>query len=215
MTGLGTGIEIVAALERCFAEQENAVAAWHDKTPANAGEAAAPAGGDTTLTGLILAQHFMNFSLWHIEDEARQDDVDDGVIAACKRRIDRFNQVRNDYMEKVDDWLLRALTPLLPAEARLRHNTESLGMAVDRLSILALKIYHMREQSERRDADEEHRRKCREKLAVLVEQRQDLALAVKDLIGEYLAGTKSPKLYYQFKMYNDPTLNPKLYGRKL
>lgn len=105
------------------------------------------------------------------------------------------------------------LSPLLPASPAPHINTESLGMAIDRLSILSLKIWHMDEQVRRTDVTPEHIASCEKKLAVLKEQRADLSLAVKHLVTEFVEGAKTPKLYFQFKMYNDPTLNPELYGK--
>jgi hypothetical protein len=140
--------------------------------------------------------------------------VDDAVIADCKRKIDALNQKRNDAVEAVDRCLVSILEPLLPKSASLRQNTETAGMAVDRLSILALKIYHMEEQTRRRDASAEHIKACSGKLDVLNRQRRDLAGAVLELMTDYAQGNKVPVLYSQFKMYNDPTLNPALYSKK-
>lgn len=209
-TVAGIPADMEAILGSCFEAQTEATARWHAETPA-----APEAGGEAspeTLRALVLQQHLMNFSLWHVEDVARRRDVDDTVIAECKREIDGYNQRRNDLMEKVDACLLALLAPYLPADAAPRHNTESLGMAIDRLSILSLKIFHMHEQTERTDADATHIARCREKLAVLHEQRDDLAWAVHELVGDFVAGRKRPKVYFQFKMYNDPSLNPELYA---
>jgi hypothetical protein len=162
---------------------------------------------------LVLVQHFYNFSLWHIEDEARRTDVDDAVIADYKRTIDGLDQKRSDALEAVDKCLMSILKPLLPKNATLRQNTETVGMAVNRMSILALKIYHMEEQTRRRDVNAEHIRICSGKLDILNRQRRDLARAVLELIVDYAAGVKAPALYSQFKMYNDPALNPALYGK--
>ncbi len=207
--------ELEALLLECFAAQSDAVAAWHRKEPGLEEETPRPAGpfAPDLLRALSRCQHLMNYRLWHVEDTARRRDVDDAVIADCKRRIDGYNQRRNDFMEKVDECLVRMLAaPALAAGQRPRHNTESLGMAVDRLSILALKLYHMEEQTRRDDADEGHKTSCAAKLATLREQREDLIRAVLDLAAEFAAGTKQPKAYYQFKMYNDPALNPELYA---
>lgn len=201
---------IRTTLTACFEAQTAATATWHDHEPA---DPAVPVTASLeALHQLVLAQHLMNFRLWHVEDTARRRDVDDAVIAGCKRTIDGLNQRRNDFMEKVDGCLVALLEPYLPANAADHQNTESLGMAIDRLSIMSLKIFHMHEQTVRTDVDEAHRESCRGKLAVLHEQRADLGRAVLDLVDAFAAGTKRPKLYFQFKMYNDPALNPELYG---
>lgn len=214
------GQALLNALAESFAAQTQSVEAWHKSAPKDG--YSPPQASDITLKTLkdtILGQHYMNFKLWHIEDEVRRRDVSTEVIAQCKRDIDACNQARNDRMEAVDFCLLSLLRPLLPdpaidsrtGAARTRYNTEPPGLAVDRLSILALKIYHMREQARRPDADAAHREACRKKLEVLLEQRQDISQALLDLISEYLSGNKQPKLYFQFKMYNDPALNPAVY----
>ncbi len=201
---------VKAALEACFAAQSAATAAWHEA------EAEDPAAGEEhtpeNLRNLVLLEHLHNFRLWHVEDRARRTDVPDSEIAACKRRVDRLNQMRNDGIEAVDRCLYALIKPHLPRGATARQNTETAGMAVDRLSILALKIYHMEEQTRRANVSEEHLRSCRDKLALLQRQRGDLARAVLELITDYALGQKVPVLYFQFKMYNDPSLNPELYG---
>ncbi|MFV0423332.1 DUF4254 domain-containing protein [Oleidesulfovibrio sp.] len=210
---------IKSALERAFDAQVDATARWHESEPGTPEAAGAEVTEKTpalaALHRLVLAQHLMNFKLWHVEDIARRKDVGPEVIADCKYRIDGYNQHRNDYMEKVDVCMISLMQPLLPqVDDSVRINTESLGMAVDRLSILSLKMFHMLEQVERTDATEEHIASCREKLNVLAEQREDLGRAVMDLLGDYAVGKKRPKTYYQFKMYNDPNLNPELYGNR-
>lgn len=198
--------------------QLKAVAEWHTAEPESVktGNAPGAASAAETLRTLILAQHLINFRQWHIEDVARRKDIDASAIAECKYAIDVSNQRRTDAFEAVDEFLVNRLSefiPPLPEGERPRHNTESLGMVVDRLSILALKIFHMEEQALREDADENHRKTCAGKLAVLNEQHGDLCQALFDLIDDFCAGTKRPKAYYQFKMYNDPALNPELYGK--
>lgn len=188
-----------------FNKQLEATKAWHACEPSSF--------ADMDLADLILHQHWCNFQLWHIEDEARRKDVEPKVIADCKYAIDGLNQKRNDYMEKVDAAWLKLLAPHLPAQAKAVYNTESLGMACDRMSILALKLWHMQEQMERTNVGVEHVASCAKKLQVLQEQRQDLALAINFLLTEFIQGTKQPKLYFQFKMYNDPNLNPQLYAK--
>lgn len=206
--------DIKHRLTRGIALQAELTAAWH--APQNDSDAridaAVAAYEPGELEACIAAQHACNFKLWHVEDTARRKDVGPEIIADCKRRIDGLNQRRNDGMEQVDACLLTALDPLLPKDAPRRYNTESLGMAIDRLSILSLKIWHMDEQLMRSDVDADHIRACADKAAVLREQRNDLERSVLELIDEFAAGIKRPRLYFQFKMYNDPTLNPELYA---
>jgi hypothetical protein len=159
----------------------------------------------------VACQHRANFDLWHIEDEARTPGASDAGVADVKRRIDRTNQLRNDLVEDLDRALLAWLAPQrLPAEdAPL--NSESPGLIIDRLSILALKIYHTREEAERTDASDGHAERNHERLAILEEQRADLTRCLDSLWRETLDGTRRFKLYRQMKMYNDPTLNPAIY----
>ena len=149
---------------------------------------------------------------WHFEDIIRDPHIDPIEALNLKRRIDRSNQDRTDLVEEIDSYFRHKYSEVktLP-EARL--NTESPAWAIDRLSILALKIYHMREQVERNDADDEHRAKCAAKLDVLLEQQQDLGLAIDQLLEDIEAGRKYMKVYRQMKMYNDPSTNPILYKK--
>ncbi len=165
---------------------------------------------------LVCEQHKYNFLLWHEEDIARSPDAGDSRIAAVKRAIDGYNQKRNDAIEKIDDYLKRELDSrgIKPA-ADAKLNTETPGQAIDRLSILALRIYHMEEQLERDDVDAEHSISVRGKLEILHTQHDDLAAATAQLLTDISSGAKRLKLYRQFKMYNDPALNPYLYGREL
>lgn len=159
----------------------------------------------------IALNHRCNFRLWTEEDQARRRDVPDSAIAANKRNIDAINQRRNDAIEKMDEHLL-ALLP--PADGAARLHSETAGSMIDRLSILALKIFHMRIQTERRDASEEHLETSRARLARLIEQRADLAGCFDALLADCLAGRARFQVYRQFKMYNDPAFNPYLYGAK-
>lgn len=179
--------------------------AWH-RQPSQTAEI-------TDLAGAVRAQHQANFELWHLEDEARSPHVTDHEIAETKRSIDRINQRRNDIMERCDTLLLEALEPhRLPAPQAPLHS-ETPGMILDRLSILALKIFHTREELQRPDALPEHIRKNRERLQLLEEQRSDLAACLDDLWAQILNGERSFKLYRQLKMYNDPSLNPAVYKK--
>ncbi|BBD07899.1 DUF4254 domain-containing protein [Desulfovibrio ferrophilus] len=205
--------DIQQAVSHIIEEQGLQVDSWHQGDPGELPEPA-PAGDLQVMIAMAAREHQANYQLWHVEDEARRVDVGPEIIADCKRRIDGLNQRRNDLIEKVDACLVPLVSPLIPAEAPERYNTETVGTALDRLSIIALKIFHMREQTERDDVDQEHLDSCRSKLAVLEEQRDDLARSVSELLEEYAAGTKRPKVYYQFKMYNDPKLNPSLYANK-
>ena len=149
---------------------------------------------------------------WHYEDIIRDPHIDPVEALALKRRIDRSNQDRTDLVEEIDSWFRQYYSKVVPQpDARL--NTESPAWAVDRLSILALKIYHMQEQVDRKDADAEHIAKCKAKLAVLLEQQKDLSLAIDQLLDDIAEGKKYMKLYRQMKMYNDPDTNPILYKK--
>lgn len=182
------------------------VAHWHDFEVEHSEEG---------LRGRICDLHRFNFLLWHEEDVARSPHVTDGRIAQVKRAIDRYNQARNDAIEKVDDCLIAQLAargivagPDAPAA------TETPGAAIDRLSILELRRYHMREQAERRDATEEHRAKAAGRLEILDLQREHLIAALDRLLGEIFAGERPLRVFRQMKMYNDPSLNPYLYTAK-
>ena len=149
---------------------------------------------------------------WHFEDIIRDPHIDPVEALTLKRRIDRSNQDRTDLVEEIDSYFRQYYSEVKPlADARL--NTESPAWAVDRLSILALKIYHMQEQVERKDAEPEHIAKCQAKLDVLLEQQKDLSLAIDQLLEDIEAGRKYMKVYRQMKMYNDPSTNPILYKK--
>jgi hypothetical protein len=161
----------------------------------------------------VARQHRANFDLWHIEDEARTPGATDADLAGVKRRIDSTNQLRNDLAEDLDRFLLERLAPQhLPNPGAPLHS-ESPGLIVDRLSILALKIYHTREEAQRTDAPAGHEDRNRGRLAILEEQRADLAHCLDALWRDTLAGTRRFKLYRQLKMYNDPSLNPAIYSK--
>ncbi len=167
-----------------------------------------PAG---TLEHLFYAKNHVDTVQWHLEDIVRDPQIDPVAGIELKRRIDRSNQVRTDMVEQIDDqFLLQYAT--VDALPNARMNTESPAWAIDRLSILMLKIYHMQEQANRNDATEEHRLKCTAKLQVLLEQQEDLSNSIDELLGEIREGKKIMKVYRQMKMYNDPSLNPVLYN---
>ena len=149
---------------------------------------------------------------WHYEDIIRDPHIDPTEALALKRRIDRSNQERTDLVEELDTYFRTYYSDVKPLpDARL--NTESPAWAVDRLSILALKIYHMQEQTKRNDASKEHRERCKMKLQVLLEQQKDLSTAIDQLLDDYAQGRKVMKVYRQMKMYNDPSTNPILYKK--
>jgi len=175
-------------------------------------EAALPAG-EHKVWEWILANHRYNSLLWAEEDLARRRAVPDSEIAANKRAIDGFNQARNDAAERIDEEILVGLGNVDRSPSARQHS-ETAGMMVDRLSIMSLKIRAMGAQADRVEAGPEHREACRLKLERLREQCSDLATCLDDLLEDMAAGRRYFKIYRQFKMYNDPTLNPFLYGSK-
>jgi hypothetical protein len=184
--------------------QRDMVARWHRQEIDNPHEG---------FLRLVCEQHQQNFRLWHQEDIARSPDVSDADLAQVKRTIDKLNQQRNDLIEQLDEYLLQQLQALgvTPApEARL--NTETPGSAIDRLSILALRLFHMEEQAFRTNVGEDHLAKVKVRLEILQEQHGDLSRSLQELVEDILAGRKRLKIYRQCKMYNDPTLNPYLYN---
>jgi uncharacterized protein DUF4254 len=192
---------------------DEATLRWHRGEP-SPGEADAftvdsqPSAG---LSELVLAHHRSNFDLWHEEDKTRAPGATDGELACGKHAIDALNQARNDLMEAMDRLLLEAVGKQRP-DAPL--HSESPGLILDRLSILALKLYHTAEESCRASASEAHRQRNLERLHLLEDQRGDLAGCLDALWTEVLAGRRRFKLYRQLKMYNDPELNPAVYSHK-
>jgi len=161
----------------------------------------------------LFLKNWIDAVQWHLEDLIRDPAIDPVEALALKHRIDRSNQDRTDLVEKIDTYFRSEFSGVKPlADATI--NTESPAWAIDRLSILALKIYHMRREAERSDASPEHISQCRSKLDVLLEQRSDLSLAISQLLDDIAAGRKYKKVYRQMKMYNDPDTNPVLYGKK-
>lgn len=158
---------------------------------------------------LVAENHAFNYQLWHAEDRARREDKGADWVYQAKRQIDQFNQQRNNRMEAMDEWLFHQLRP---AEAHLCPvNSESPGMIIDRLSILSLKAYHMHLQTERKEVDKQHKDSCNHKLAIIIEQLNQLSFCLDQLLHEIKAKTRTFRVYHQFKMYNDPSLNPQLY----
>ena len=193
---LVTILEIDAILSRLVVDW-HAVAVSHDQQG---------------LLGTVCDLHRFNFLLWHEEDIARSPDVTDSRIAEVKRAIDRYNQSRNDSIEKVDDWLIEELASLgIAAADNAPAATETPGAAIDRLSILELRRYHMREQGDRGDATPTHREKVSERMKVLDRQRLHLIESLDRLMAEIFSGVRPLRVFRQMKMYNDPSMNPYLY----
>lgn len=180
--------------------QSDLTSRWHEVAPAASGE---------KFLRLVEENHLRNFELWHEEDIARRDDLGSERIHQAKRAIDRYNQERNNFIEEMDKVLVAELKP---AESGVPRNSETPGMIIDRLSILALKEFHMREETLRTEVSEDHRTNCAAKLARILHQRSDLTQSLAELLDDVAAGRRTFGVYYQFKMYNDPALNPQLYG---
>ncbi|MBQ6777022.1 MAG: DUF4254 domain-containing protein [Paludibacteraceae bacterium] len=166
-----------------------------------------------TIENDLYLKNWIDVVQWHLEDIIRDPQIDPVAALALKRRIDKSNQDRTDLVERIDSYFWEKFhnVPALP-EARI--NTESPAWAIDRLSILHVKIYHMQEQVDRQDVSAEQHEKCVQKLAVLKEQLTDMTTSITQLLDDYAAGRRIMKVYRQMKMYNDPTLNPVLYGKK-
>ena len=159
---------------------------------------------------LLYLKNHIDTVQWHLEDIVRDPNIDPLEGIALKRRIDKSNQERTDLVEKIDDFFLHQFKEV-NTQADAPVNTESPAWAIDRLSILELKIWHMQEEVNRQEATEEHRMKCNNKLSVLIEQQIDLSTSIDELLTDIEAGRKKMKVYRQMKMYNDPSLNPVLY----
>ena len=165
-----------------------------------------------SLYKFIEANHFFNTKLWNEEDLARRQNVSDTEITKNKRAIDKFNQSRNDCIEQIDNFILDHILITISKEAK--QNSETLGAMIDRLSILSLKIFHMAIQTKRENVSEIHVRACSKKLEVLKVQRNDLCVCFDELLYDCRLGLRYFKQYKQFKMYNDPNLNPQLYAKE-
>lgn len=175
--------------------------------------AALPTGEWTDAWGWVLTNHQFNCSLWNEEDLARRTQAADADIAANKRNIDRFNQARNDAMERIDDAILQR-TADWPRRPDARLSSETAGAMIDRLSILSLKVHHMGLQTRRTDVDDAHRGTAQTRLDQLRRQRTDLSACFDRLMAELADGSGCFRIYRQFKMYNDPSLNPALVAER-
>ncbi len=185
---------------------ESAVVRWHQQPVENTYEG---------CLGLVCQQHIFNFELWHQEDIARSPNVSAEQIAEVKRAIDRLNQLRNDHIERLDDWITAEVERQgIEPQDGARLNTETPGSAIDRLSIMALRLFHYEEQLQREEVDEAHRQRVRERIALCREQRRDLSQSLRELLEDIVAGRRIHKTYRQMKMYNDPSLNPYLYQQQ-
>jgi hypothetical protein len=161
----------------------------------------------------LYLKNWIDTVQWHLEDIIRDPEIDPVNALAIKRRIDKSNQDRTDLVELIDSYFWEKYRNIPPAD-KATLNTESPAWAIDRLSILALKIFHMQKEAERSDVSGNHKEICRNKLTILLEQRKDLSLAIDQLLADIEAGERYMKVYKQMKMYNDPDLNPVLYGKK-
>lgn len=166
-----------------------------------------------TIEYYLYLKNWIDAVQWHFEDIIRDPNIDPVEALKLKRRIDKSNQDRTDLVELIDSYFLdKSKEVKVKSDATI--NTESPAWAVDRLSILTLKIYHMQEEVDRKDTSKEHHDKCLEKLNILLEQQKDLCSAIDQLLEDIEAGNKYMKVYKQMKMYNDPALNPVLYAKK-
>lgn len=166
-----------------------------------------------TLDHLMYVKNWVDTVQWHLEDIIRNPEIDAKEALLIKRRIDASNQHRTDLVEFIDSWFLKEFAEA-PLAVDATYNTESPAWAIDRLSILELKIYHMQIEANRAEATPEHRAACNDKLNVLLTQRTDLSTAIQQLLDDIASGKKFMKVYKQMKMYNDESLNPVLYQQK-
>ena len=190
---------------------ERSIADYHQKNDVDA-EIQNPYA-EKSIEYYLYLKNWIDTVQWHLEDIIRDPQIDTVKALEIKRRIDRSNQERTDLVELIDSYFYEKYQSVKYSENAI-FNTESPAWAIDRLSILALKIYHMQQETLREEANEEHLNACRKKLAVLFEQQQDLSLAIDQLLADIESGQKYMKVYKQMKMYNDQDLNPVLYGKK-
>ena len=161
----------------------------------------------------LYRKNWIDTVQWHLEDIIRDPSINPIEALSLKRRIDHSNQERTDLVERIDSYFMECYRDVQP-QPDARINTESPAWAIDRLSILHVKLWHMREQVERKDVSAEQHAKCTAKLAVLEEQLNDMTISISQLLADYQTGKRIMKVYRQMKMYNDPTLNPVLYSKK-
>lgn len=198
-------------IDEILAMQIRTIELWHREPVTNP---YVEQGETRSVLAIACQQHQYNYLLWHEEDIARSPDVTDAQIANVKRNIDRYNQLRNDWIEKVDDWLSDDLqSRFVQCRPDAKLNTETPGSAIDRLSIISLRIYHLDEQLQRTDINDAHIEKVSQRIAICRLQHAELSDSLKELLEDIYAGVKKHRTYRQFKMYNDPTLNPYLYNR--
>ena len=195
--------------EKCNKIFDDTVVLYHATDDVDFQPVAPDGYGD--IERILFAKNWIDAVQWHLEDIIRDPAIDPVEALALKRRIDRSNQERTDMVERLDSWFLEKYAGVEAVPAA-EINTESPAWALDRLSILALKIYHMKAETDRPEAEASHRDRCRAKLDVLLEQRRDLTEAIDRLLEAYACGRKRMKVYRQMKMYNDPSTNPILYG---
>lgn len=184
-------------------QQAENISNWHNKIHL---------AEDKLPLKFIQENNYWNYQLWHEEDIARAKDIDPARIIEAKRNIDHYNQQRNNSIEDIDEWILNYLiTKKIKTGEKL--HSETPGMMIDRLSIMSLKIYHMSEESIRKNATNEHRLRCTDLVIVLRQQIDDLASCLSEVLNQLEKGELKFKVYRQLKMYNDPSLNPQLYNK--
>jgi hypothetical protein len=191
-------------VDRVLKIHQDTVVRWHDEDIDQPYD---------SIYGLACEQHSYNFRLWHQEDIARNPDASDQEIAMVKRSIDKLNQQRNDWIERIDQWIVEDLSQQgISAVTDAPRNTETPGSAIDRLSILALRLYHLDEQTTRVDATPDLVASVNRKSAVGLAQQRDLSTSLAELLADIYTGRKRHGTYQQMKMYNDPKLNPQIYN---
>jgi len=193
-------------IERVLKIHSDTVVRWHDEPIDQPYD---------SIYGIICEQHSYNFQLWHQEDIARSPTATDQEIAQVKRSIDNFNQQRNDWIEQIDEWIVEDLDRRsVQADDGVPRNTEMPGNAIDRLSIMALRLYHLDEQARRTDVDPDFVASVNRKIATGRVQKNDLSKSLLELLNDIDAGRKRHGTYRQMKMYNDPRLNPQIYNAR-